>query len=162
MGLLSSGVVGEDGSDGVGVSECMALSSSSSSGVRVAIVGGVVRVGVSGSNVSDIGESGCILLRSPGESAPGAVLERFNGFGRARWRSEFLRSKGFGEDAFRFGGNTIKRYDGEATAVTSVWLRGIIGISRSWVCQLLQSLRSCIITYLNHTRRVLQLSNLFL
>ena len=70
--LLSGGVVGVDGSEGVGVRACRPSSRSSS--------------------VSDIGERGCrtasaaVLLARPGDRAPGAVFERFNG--RGRWRAE--------------------------------------------------------------------------
>jgi hypothetical protein len=47
---------------------------------------GAVEAGVSAgdSQVSDMGERGVILLRRPGDSAPGAVLERFRGLGRGR------------------------------------------------------------------------------
>jgi hypothetical protein len=92
-------VLGVDGSEGLGE-----RSSLISLGEVVYTVGwrtpveGAVSMSVSISEVSDMGESGPILLRSPGDSAPGAVLERFSG--RGRWSR--LR---FGDGVVLSGGN---------------------------------------------------------
>ena len=122
--LLSSGVVGVDGSEGVGVSACRSASSLASASSwswdddadavgRMALEGAVSISVSADSDISDIGERGpAILLRRPGESAPGAVLERFSGLGRGRWRSDGLRSRALlGEGLFvsLFGGKTRRR-----------------------------------------------------
>jgi hypothetical protein len=95
---LSEGVVGVEGSEGVGVSACL-LSSRRSSGF------------------SDIGESGVSLanlLCKPGERAPGAVFERRRG--RGRWSVEICGGLG---DCVDSGGKMRRRYEGEDSGVVA-------------------------------------------
>lgn len=103
----SDGVVGVEGSEGVRVNACL-ISSSIISSTTSAIV------------ASGLGE--CLSFRS-GDSAPGAVFDRFNGLGRCTVDMCDICADGLGE-CVRSAGNNRRTGPGDGSGVSVLRLGG--------------------------------------